>query len=46
MFQVNAGPLAYAETFLEESNIQRYDSVKTNKLKDIFRYSYMLEAED
>lgn len=37
VFQVNAGPLAYAETFLEETNVHRYDPVKINKLKDTFR---------
>ncbi|KAK2157532.1 hypothetical protein LSH36_189g03059 [Paralvinella palmiformis] len=42
--QVNAGPLAYAETFLEETNVHRYDPVKINKLKDTF--SDQLEYHD
>ncbi|XP_078544670.1 dedicator of cytokinesis protein 11 isoform X1 [Lissotriton helveticus] len=35
--QVNAGPLAYARAFLDDSRSNKYPSKKVNELKDIFR---------
>ncbi|XP_029329284.1 dedicator of cytokinesis protein 11 isoform X1 [Mus caroli] len=35
--QVNAGPLAYARAFLNESQANKYPPKKVNELKDMFR---------
>ncbi|KAM8954282.1 LOW QUALITY PROTEIN: dedicator of cytokinesis protein 11 [Pelodytes ibericus] len=35
--QVNAGPLAYARAFLDDSRSNKYPSKKTKELKDIFK---------
>lgn len=35
--QVNAGPMAYARAFLEESNAKRYPDNQVKLLKEIFR---------
>lgn len=36
--QVNAGPMAYARAFLDESKSNQSGSKKVKDLKDIFRY--------
>lgn len=35
--QVNAGPMAYARAFLEETNAKRYPDNQVKLLKEIFR---------
>ncbi|XP_062904476.1 dedicator of cytokinesis protein 9-like isoform X7 [Mobula hypostoma] len=35
--QVNAGPLAYARAFLEETNVKKYPDNKVKQLKEVFR---------
>ncbi|XP_041054568.1 dedicator of cytokinesis protein 9 isoform X1 [Carcharodon carcharias] len=35
--QVNAGPLAYARAFLEETNVKKYPDNKLKQLKGVFR---------
>ncbi|CAI9566768.1 unnamed protein product, partial [Staurois parvus] len=35
--QVNAGPLAYARAFLDDSRSSKYPSKKVKELKDIFK---------
>ena len=35
--QVNAGPLAYATTFLEESNAESYPVNQVARLKQVYR---------
>ncbi|ELV10841.1 WD repeat-containing protein 44 [Tupaia chinensis] len=35
--QVNAGPLAYARAFLNDSQVSKYPPKKVNELKDMFR---------
>lgn len=35
--QVNAGPMAYARAFLDDSRSSQYGSKKVKDLKDIFR---------
>ncbi|KAI0210276.1 Dedicator of cytokinesis protein 9 [Lamellibrachia satsuma] len=35
--QVNAGPVAYADVFLEEENVRKFRPDKVTALKDIFR---------
>jgi len=35
--QVNAGPLAYANSFLDPKFSAKYDSEKVEELKEIFR---------
>lgn len=37
--QVNAGPLAYARAFLDDTNTKRYPDNKVKLLKEVFRYS-------
>ena len=37
--QVNAGPLAYANSFLDPRFYDKYDSEKIEELKEIFRYA-------
>lgn len=37
-FQVNAGPLAYARAFLDDTNTKRYPDNKVKLLKEVFRY--------
>lgn len=36
--QVNAGPMAYARAFLDDSKSNQSASKKVKELKDIFRY--------
>lgn len=36
-FQVNAGPLAYARAFLDDTNTKRYADNKIKQLKEVFR---------
>uniref|UniRef100_A0A8C3UZ90 Dedicator of cytokinesis 9 n=1 Tax=Catharus ustulatus TaxID=91951 RepID=A0A8C3UZ90_CATUS len=36
--QVNAGPLAYARAFLDDTNTKRYPDNKVKLLKEVFRY--------
>lgn len=36
--QVNAGPMAYARAFLDDSKANQSGSKKVKDLKDIFRY--------
>ncbi|XP_061089370.1 dedicator of cytokinesis protein 9-like isoform X1 [Conger conger] len=35
--QVNAGPLAYARTFLDDANAKKYPDNKVKQLKEVFR---------
>lgn len=35
--QVNAGPMAYARAFLDDSRSNQYGNKKVKDLKDIFR---------
>ncbi|KAJ8003348.1 hypothetical protein DPEC_G00147390 [Dallia pectoralis] len=35
--QVNAGPLAYARAFLEDSSVKKYPDNKVKQLKEVFR---------
>lgn len=35
--QVNAGPMAYARAFLEETNAKKYPDNQVKLLKEIFR---------
>lgn len=37
VFQVNAGPMAYARAFLEEKNAKKYPDNQVKLLKEIFR---------
>ena len=37
IFQVNAGPMAYAETFLSEEKVSRYPAERVESLKNVFR---------
>ena len=37
LFQVNAGPLAYAEAFLSEDVVGKYKEQKVEALKDVYR---------
>lgn len=41
--QVNAGPMAYARAFLDDSKSNQSGSKKVKELKDIFRYPNHLE---
>lgn len=34
---VNAGPLAYANAFLDTTKVQKYAQIKVDELKDVFR---------
>ena len=36
--QVNAGPLAYAQAFLKEGTVHKYQPEKIRTLKDTYRY--------
>lgn len=36
--QVNAGPLAYARAFLEDSSAKKFPDNKVKQLKEVFRY--------
>lgn len=38
-FQVNAGPLAYARAFLDDSSAKKFPDNKVKQLKEVFRYS-------
>lgn len=40
-FQVNAGPLAYARAFLDDSSAKKYPDNKVKQLKEVFRYLLM-----
>lgn len=35
--QVNAGPLAYARAFLDDSSTKKYPDNKVKQLKEVFR---------
>eukprot|EP00058_Branchiostoma_floridae_P007840 XP_002593328.1 hypothetical protein BRAFLDRAFT_119584 [Branchiostoma floridae] len=35
--QVNAGPVAYASTFLDTANIKKYQKIQVEMLKEVFR---------
>lgn len=37
VIQVNAGPLAYARAFLNDSQASKYPPKKVSELKDMFR---------
>lgn len=37
-FQVNAGPLTYARTFLDDACAKKYPDNKVKQLKEVFRY--------
>lgn len=39
--QVNAGPLAYASTFLEETNCSSYPVNQVSRLKDVYRQVFI-----
>ncbi len=41
-FQVHAGPLAYAEAFLESPKVAKYKTDKVDALKDVFRSVMLL----
>lgn len=43
-FQVNAGPLAYARAFLDDSSAKKYPDNKVKQLKEVFRYCCFLCA--
>lgn len=43
LVQVNAGPMAYARAFLDDSKSNQSGSKKVKDLKDIFRYPVKLE---
>ena len=36
-YQVNAGPMAYAETFLSEERVNKYPAERVESLKNVFR---------
>lgn len=38
MLQVNAGPLAYARAFLDDSSAKKFPDNKVKQLKEVFRY--------
>ena len=38
VIQVNAGPLAYARAFLDDSGEKKYPDNKVKQLKEVFRY--------
>lgn len=40
LLQVNAGPMAYARAFLDESKSNQSGNKKVKDLKDIFRYAF------
>lgn len=40
LLQVNAGPMAYARAFLDDSKINQSGLKKIKELKDIFRYRF------
>ena len=42
--QVNAGPLAYANSFLDPKFSTKFDSEKVEDLKEIFRYIVFLSS--
>lgn len=44
MFQVNAGPMAYARAFLEEKNAKKYPDNQVKLLKEIFRYERIVSV--
>lgn len=39
--QVNAGPLAYARAFLDDSSAKKYPDNKVKQLKEVFRWGHM-----
>lgn len=39
--QVNAGPMAYARAFLDDSRSSKYGNKKVKDLKDIFRWPFL-----
>lgn len=44
VIQVNAGPLAYARAFLDDSSAKKYPDNKVKQLKEVFRYLSMTET--
>lgn len=38
LLQVNAGPLAYARAFLDDSSAKKFPDNKVKQLKEVFRY--------
>lgn len=40
VIQVNAGPLAYARAFLDNSSAKKYPDNKVKQLKEVFRYCW------
>lgn len=43
--QVNAGPMAYARAFLDDSKSNQSGNKKVKELKDVFRYMSALWVE-
>lgn len=46
MLQVNAGPMAYARAFLDDSKSNQSGNKKVKDLKDIFRYHELTDKPD
>lgn len=46
LLQVNAGPMAYARAFLDDSKSNQSGNKKVKDLKDIFRYPFSLWLND
>lgn len=44
LLQVNAGPLAYARAFLDDSSAKKFPDNKVKQLKEVFRYFWMTET--
>lgn len=44
LLQVNAGPLAYARAFLDDSSAKKFPDNKVKQLKEVFRYSSVKET--
>lgn len=42
---MNAGPLAYARAFLDDSSAKKYPDNKVKQLKEVFRYSLFIVSE-
>lgn len=46
LWQVNAGPMAYARAFLEEKNAKKYPDNQVKLLKEIFRWDVVSLCKD
>ena len=46
LLQVNAGPMAYARAFLDDSKSNQSGNKKVKDLKDIFRCDFSLWLND